>query len=108
MGMFDSLIWTCAFCGDKNMAQTKAGPCMMDDFNMEDELPTWLMEAFDGREEACYKCNKKFKFVFELEIKVKCKELIAVDNLDYIELEYRKKLEKQKKARLKKKLNKGL
>ena len=105
--MFDSLYLRCPFCGTDVEEQTKAGPCLLDAFNFDDDLPAWIMEQFNGEETQCHKCLKKFKLVFDLEIKVKRKELIPVDNIDYIELKYKEKLEKQKKAAEKRK-NEGL
>jgi hypothetical protein len=95
MGLFDSLIWSCPFCGVNNEAQTKSGPCLLDDFHMEDDLPLWLMEDLNGSEEVCVGCTKRLKLVFDLKIKVKKKAVEPVDNLDIIELAYRKKEELQ-------------
>jgi len=91
MGMFDTLIFRCVMCGEENYEQTKSGPCMLDNFNMEDDLPVWLMEDFNGLERECYKCGKNLKFIFELEISVKRKEIIPTDNLDLIEYLAKKK-----------------
>jgi hypothetical protein len=111
VGLFDSLYFRCPFCGESNEEQTKAGPCLLDSFQFEKDLPAWVMEDFNGTETRCFKCQKRFKFVFDIEIKVKRKELLPLDNLDYIELEYRKKealKNSNKSAIIKKKRGKKL
>jgi hypothetical protein len=92
MGLFDSLIWKCVLCGAQNIAQTKSGPCLLDEFNFEDEnLPLWLMEDFHNTEEVCYKCKRKMRLVFDLKVKVRRKAIEPIDNLDWIELEHKKR-----------------
>jgi hypothetical protein len=97
VGMFDSLYFNCIFCSEENIEQTKSGPCLLDDYKFEENLPIWLMESMNGEEIRCYKCKKKQKLVFDIEIKVNKKIIEPVDNLDYIELEYKKRLKKHKK-----------
>lgn len=91
MGMFDSLYFRCIFCGVENEEQTKNGPSLLDDFHFDDDLPVWVMDTFNNVETACHKCGKKQKFIFDLEINIKRKEVIPVENLDYIELEAKKR-----------------
>lgn len=102
MGLFDSLIWICPLCRHENETQTKSGPCLLEAFQMNENLPLWLMEDLHNSEEVCSNCEKRFKLVFDYEVKLKRKEIEPVDNLDYIELKYRKKLAKKKNKGLQK------
>lgn len=95
MGMFDSFLFKCIFCGEQIEDQTKSGPCMLEVYRFEDDdLPPWVMEAFDGSEIDCYKCGRRNRIVFDLEIIVKRKAIEPVDNLDYLELKSQEAEEK--------------
>ena len=36
MGMFDTVIYRCAWCGEDNSEQTKAGECLLSTYRLED------------------------------------------------------------------------
>jgi len=84
MGMFDSLYFKCIFCGKRIEAQTKSGPCVLDTFEMQEDLPVWLMCDLDKDIVTCRRCGKKQQLIFDLKIKVKRKDIVPVENLDWI------------------------
>jgi hypothetical protein len=94
-------------CGAINEEQSKSGPNVLQDYKMEEDIPLWLMEDLNGAETTCYECGKKLKLIFDIEVKLKKKAVEPIDNLDWIELEYRKRQEKKKKIQAKRKY-KGL
>ncbi len=97
MGMFDSFVFTCIFCGKEVYEQTKSGPCMMDTYKFNDpNLPTWVMESFNDSEIECYECGKRMRIKFDYEVVVKSKSIEPVDNLDYVQwTEEKRKKEKK-------------
>jgi len=105
VGLFDSLYYFCPLCGAENETQSKSGPCLLDTFKFKDDLPLWLMEDLNGSEETCAKCKKKLKLIFDLKVTIKKKAIEPIDNLDFVEFTYRKRLKAKHKSRRK---NKGL
>lgn len=90
--MFDSLIVPCLFCKEDVIEQTKSGPCDLANYKWDEpNLPTWLMETFNGSEIECYNCGKKFRIVFDFEVVIKDRRLETINNLDYLELKYDEK-----------------
>lgn len=95
MGMFDTLYAPCPMCKERVEIQSKSGPCVLEEFNWEDDLPIWLMLDLDGTIETCYKCNRRFRIRFDLEVKVNIKCTEPVDNLDVVEWTDRQNKEKK-------------
>jgi len=94
MGMFDTLVVKCIFCGKDVEEQTKSGDCLMRYYNFEDaDLPVWAMYDFNGLEWECYHCQRKFRTIFDVEVNIKVNEhkIETVDNLDYLELKDKEK-----------------
>ena len=59
MGMFDTIHFTCPKCGQKTENQTKAGPCILKDYDLD--LPISLEEAYEvnGITVECLNCYTK-------------------------------------------------
>lgn len=96
MGLFDSLIVICPNCGKKTEIQSKVGPCVLDMFKWEDDLPVWLMASLDNTTETCDACGKIFLIKFGLKWQVTDKSLEPADNLDYVKwIEENRKKEKK-------------
>lgn len=92
MGCFDSLIIPCLFCKTNIEEQTKSGPCMLESYKWDDpNLPTWMMQEFNGAEVQCYECERTFRIIYDYEVIVKERKLETVDNLDYLELKLEEK-----------------
>jgi len=92
MGCFDTLVVFCIFCNAENYEQTKSGPCMLDYYRWDQpDLPTWMMQEFNGCEVQCSECDRTFRIVYDYEVVVKDRRLEAVNNLDYLELKDKEK-----------------
>ena len=57
MGMYDTILFRCPYCGKNSKSQTKAGPRILHEYNLH--LPISLEEAFEinGTEVACSECG---------------------------------------------------
>jgi hypothetical protein len=56
MGMFDSLYITCK-CGNQIEFQSKAGPCILKEYNQFDVDPA-VAGDLNGTSEQCQKCGR--------------------------------------------------
>lgn len=65
MGMFDSLFIECPHCKYENELQTKNGPCELEQYRIQDKLPSYILETFDGSVDKCHSCQAWFKVNFE-------------------------------------------
>lgn len=85
MGMFDSLIARCPFCKGDVEFQTKAGPCVMDIYRIDD-APPWILMEISGDVSSCSECNRELSIKVEYEFKVLKTEVTPVNNLDTMDL----------------------
>jgi hypothetical protein len=67
MGMFDSVIVCCPKCGENLEFQSKAGPCCLRTYTIN-EVPTEIAADIDGDSEYCSICEDYF--IIELETEV--------------------------------------
>ena len=97
MGMFDSFVVTCIFCGKEVIEQTKLGPCTLDTYRFDDpDLPAWVMGCFNDSEIECYECGKRMVIKFDFEVVRKSKRIEPADNFDYVQwIEEKRKKEKE-------------
>lgn len=96
MGLFDSLYFNCPKCGQRLEEQTKNGPCVLDSFDIEqDILPDWLMLDLDKTIGTCYTCNSPYMIDFGVQLLSLKKEVRPLSTLE--EFEWHKK-EKNKKG----------
>lgn len=82
--MFDSIYFKCLDCGEKIEAQTKSGPCMLDEFD-RNAVP--LDVAQDCNRHAPFKCSKcgaeyVFDYPEEGTVSLRVKRVFGSD-LDY-------------------------
>jgi len=58
MGMFDTLNFKCPNCGENVKSQSKYGPCMMEDYNINN-VPLKILADLQERPEElwCEYCN---------------------------------------------------
>ena len=94
MGLFDSLYFPCPRCGERINEQTKNGPCLLEDFNIEDELPEWLMLDLDNTVGTCYKCNAPYKIDFGVRITVSRKVVRSLSSIEEFEW-YKHKMKRE-------------
>ena len=66
MGMYDCVTFTCPKCNNEAQAQTKSGPCIMMEFNLE--FPLTLEEAtiVNGMIVNCHHCHTNFEVTGDL------------------------------------------
>jgi len=55
MGMFDTVIVRCAYCGGEIQVQTKAGPCMLEIYDLV-SAPPQILGALDQQTVECPEC----------------------------------------------------
>ena len=58
MGMFDRLFIRCKACGEKIEFQSKAGKCMLEEYNICD-VPANIAGDLDGEAQTCLNCGKE-------------------------------------------------
>lgn len=59
MGMFDSVIARCPKCGEKVEFQSKAGMCLLKEYNMN-SVPPEIAQDLDGDAQPC-QCGETLK-----------------------------------------------
>lgn len=62
MGMFDTFIYTCSYCGKEGNSQTKLGECLLDNLTIGCDFP------MDGKilmKDSCEHCNSNNVVVVE-------------------------------------------
>lgn len=74
MGMFDSVVGKCPYCGTENELQSKAGECMLRSYNLDtaDKVPIQIARDLHGSTETCYSCGKPFTLIFNNPDSVYC------------------------------------
>ena len=70
MGMFDYVTVTCPHCKKIVEDQTKEDACIMQTFNLDEELPAYIATAFEGKW-CCEHCVKEFYITCPGPLKVK-------------------------------------
>ncbi len=59
MGMFDTVIFRCPKCGGQIEEQSKAGECLLKDYNQK-EVPVIIAISIEGNMVYCNDCDKSF------------------------------------------------
>ena len=69
MGMFDSVYITCPKCGDDTEFQSKAGPCMCNDYRVFNAPLSVLASIVEGdvypRDGCCEHCGHKLEIIVQ-------------------------------------------
>lgn len=63
MGMFDTFLYKCPFCGEDTYCQTKLGENMLDSWRIGDKTTLSDLE-FVGRD-SCHECGERATFTIE-------------------------------------------
>lgn len=62
MGMFDTVRITCPHCGKTHHEQTKSGPCVLDDVDLDKADPSLIPGLSDARGLVwCEHCNQPMR-----------------------------------------------
>ena len=69
MGCYDTIFVPCPTCGQKYPAQSKSGPCDLDDFELVD-APFDVLENVNRHAPFCCSCGTKFAVELEIVPKV--------------------------------------
>lgn len=60
MGMFDTVHVRCPRCGRENSQQTKSGPCLLNDYRLED-APQEVLGGIARETFACEDCSIAYR-----------------------------------------------
>ncbi len=77
MGMYDTLRFTCPACGERTSQQSKAGPCVLGEYELSDApLPVIADIHQDGEREElyCEHCHKRLRLSVKLAASVQVAE----------------------------------
>jgi hypothetical protein len=86
MGMFDRVLARCPHCGEIVELQSKAGPCALDDYwidNVPVDIADNLVHNWSAPNSTCQHCGHLYRFVQDRPVPrtVKCK-LIEWDDYE--------------------------
>ena len=59
MGLFDVVWVPCPVCGKFEEFQSKSGPCLLDEYNMDDAPPS-VLAGLGKHPEECKDCGTRF------------------------------------------------
>lgn len=78
MGMYDSVLFRCPYCGEMTEVQSKAGQCDLSCYS-DASVPAGIADDLIGTTAACDTCGKEFG-ITDVPRRVSFVELVAVRN----------------------------
>lgn len=84
MGMFDTVHATCPNCSSEMDEQTKYGPCLLNDYHVEDMMDKEDAMMVDGMHIRCANCNSSFRIEVDVpdRLPVRLRKLKEIDEDD--------------------------
>lgn len=66
MGMYDTVLVPCPLCSKKYYAQSKSGPCCLDEYELHDAPAEVLEDVNRHAPFTCKNCETEFSIIHEI------------------------------------------